>query len=382
MGYGVLFTIVGDYRTAYGMSETEIGFVIGLGFLSAFFAQIFLAPIADRGRARQMVFLGVGINVIGMLLMGFGESSAPIIAGRLISGVGIGAAIPAIKRIVVLSDSSNLGENLGRLLAADVFGFAAGPAVSAFLVGPFGLASPFVVVSALTAITVALTFRVRVQETIDTSGNRLAFDLLKHRPLAGAVVLGAATFLMIGAFDALWDVVHEDLETPDLLANLGITLFAIPLIVLGPIGGRWAQRVGPYKIAALGMVVASGFMASYGLLPTGTWIFAIAMGHAISDGLTVSAAGVAVSMSVPEERQAAAQGVLGAAQALSGGITAIIIGSIYDLWGRAPAYIAAAVGMLLLTTIGMVIAYDTWRHQRFRDRPTPTRARSASASGI
>ncbi len=382
MGYGVLFTIVDDYRDDYGMSETEIGYIIGLGFISAFFAQLVLGPIADRGRARQMVFLGVGINVVGMLLMGFGESSLPIIAGRLISGVGIGAAVPAVKRIVVLADPDNLGENLGRLLAADVFGFAAGPAVSAALVGPFGLSAPFIVVTLLTVIAVTASLGVKVSETVDYSGQRLALDLLKLRPVAGGVALGAAAFMMIGAFDALWALVHSDLGTSDRVANLGITLFAIPLIVLGPTGGRWAQRVGPYRIAAAGMVVAAGFMASYGLLPSGSWIFGVAMFHAISDGLTISAAGVAVSMSVPVERQAAAQGVLGAAQALAGGITAIVIGSIYDDWGRAPAYIAAAIGMLILTAIGMTLAYDTWRHQRFRTALPTEATRAASGTGI
>lgn len=382
MGYGVLFTIVGDYRSAYGMSETEIGFIIGLGFLSAFFAQLILAPVADRGRARQMVFLGVGVNVIGMLLMGFGESSVPIIAGRLISGVGIGAAVPAVKRIVVLADPDNLGENLGRLLAADVFGFAAGPAVSAALVGPLGLSAPFVAVSLLTLVAVVGSLGVKVHETVDASGQRLALDLLRMRPVAGGVALGAASFLMIGAFDALWDVVHEDLGTSEWVANLGITLFAVPLIILGPIGGRWAQSVGPYRIAAAGMVLASGFMASYGLVPTGSWIFGIAMFHAVSDGLTISAAGIAVSMAVPEERQAAAQGVLGAAQALAAGVTAIVVGTIYDVWGRAPAYIAGAIGILILTAIGMVVAYDTWRHQRFRSRPMVQRTRSISGTGI
>lgn len=382
MGYGVLFTIVGDYRSAYGMSETEVGLIIGLGFLSAFVAQLVIAPIADRGRARQVVLLGVLVNVAGLLLMGLGESTLPIVSGRLISGVGIGAAGPAIKRIVVLADPDNLGQNLGRLLAADVFGFAAGPAVSAVLVGPFGLAAPFLTVAGATVITVLLSLQVKVQESVDRSGQRLALDLLRLRPVAGAVALGAAAFLMIGAFDALWDVVHEDLNTPDLLANLGITLFAIPLIILGPIGGRWAQRVGPYRIAALGLLLAAGFMTSYGLLPNGKWIFGVAMFHAITDGLSISAAGVAVSLSVPEERQAAAQGVLGAAQALAGGITAIVIGWIYDIYGRAPAYIAGAFGIVALTILGMVLAYDTWRHQRFRNRRPVDSHRALSGTGI
>jgi MFS family permease len=381
MGYGVLFTIVGDYRTAYGMTETEIGLIIGLGFLSAFVAQLLIAPIADRGRARQVVVLGVLVNVAGLLLMGFGGGTLPIVIGRLISGVGIGAAGPAIKRIVILAYPEKLGENLGRLLAADVFGFAAGPAVSALLVGTFGLASPFVVVAGATLITVALSMRVHVLETVEASTQRLAMDLIRLRPVAGGLALGAASFLMIGAFDALWDVVHEDLGTPDLLANLGITLFAVPLIILGPIGGRWAQRVGPYKISAAGLMFAAPMMASYGWLPNGSWIFGIAMFHAIGDGLTISAAGVAVSMAVPGDRQAAAQGLLGGSQALSAGITAPIIGWTYQNYGRAEAYLTASVGMVLMTMVGMGLAYDTWRHHRFRGASIPSQQATSAGSG-
>ena len=90
-GYGVLFTIVDDYKTEYGISESAIGLVIGLGFLSGFLSRILIAPFADRGRAKRVVFLGVMVNAAGLLLMAFGTSLAPILLGRFISGLGIGA---------------------------------------------------------------------------------------------------------------------------------------------------------------------------------------------------------------------------------------------------------------------------------------------------
>ena len=62
-GYGVLFTIVADFRDEYGISETAIGFVIGLGFIAGFLSQIVLAPLADRGHAKKLVFIGVLVNV-------------------------------------------------------------------------------------------------------------------------------------------------------------------------------------------------------------------------------------------------------------------------------------------------------------------------------
>jgi MFS family permease len=53
-GYGVLFTIVDDYREEYGISETAIGFVIGAGFISAFVSQVTIAPLADEGRYQPL----------------------------------------------------------------------------------------------------------------------------------------------------------------------------------------------------------------------------------------------------------------------------------------------------------------------------------------
>ena len=109
-GYGVLFTIVDDYRDEYGISETAIGVVIGIGFIAAFLSQILIAPLADRGHARKVVLFGVAINVIGLLLMAAGTTLTPILIGRFISGVGIGAAGPAIRRIVILADPDHLGQ--------------------------------------------------------------------------------------------------------------------------------------------------------------------------------------------------------------------------------------------------------------------------------
>ena len=363
-GYGVLFTIVDDYRNEYGISETAIGVVIGIGFLAAFVSQLVIAPLADRGHARKVVLFGVGINVVGLLLMGFSTTLVPILIGRVISGVGIGAAIPAARRIVILADPQHLGQNLGRLLAAEVFGFAMGPAVSAALVGPFGIPAPFVVVAVVTMVLLPFVAQVTVAEGRPTAHRRLALDLLRIRPFAGAVVLGAAVFVMIGSFDALWALVHDDLGTTNWLANLGITLFALPLIILGPIGGRWAQVYGPFRVATIGLVGGALFMTLYGLMPTGGWIFALAMVHAVSDGFTVSSTGVAVGMTVPEDRQAGAQGVLGGAQALAAGVMAVVTGTLYDEFGRTVAYAVCGVVMLTLVAIGVWLARSAWMLRR------------------
>ncbi len=363
-GYGVLFTIVDDYRDDYGISESAIGVVIGVGFIAGFVSQVLIAPLADRGHARRVVLAGVTINAVGLLLMGFSTALAPIMLGRIISGIGIGAAVPAARRIVILADPDHLGQNLGRLLAADVFGFALGPAISAVLVGPFGIPAPFIVVAAGTLILLPFVARVSVDERAGGSTKRLAFDLLRIRPFAGAVVLGAALFVMIGSFDALWALVHEDLGTSEWIANVGITLFALPLMVLGPRGGRLAQVHGPFRIGVAGLLVGALFISLYGVMPSGGWIFAIAMVHAVFDGLTVSSSGVAVGMVVPEDRQAGAQGVLGAANALAAGVMAVVTGTLYDQFGRTTAYATCAAVMLVLIAVAAWLSRSAWTLSR------------------
>lgn len=357
----MLFTVVGDYRDLYGISESAIGAIIGIGFIAGFVSQVLIAPVGDRGHARRVVLAAVATNAAGLAMMGLGDTVTIITAGRILAGLATGAAQPSIRRIVVVSAPDDLGQNLGRLVSAGVFGFAVGPAISAVMVGPLGLSAPFLTIAAASLVAVAVASTVPVSESTTPTRNRLlALDLLRIRPLAGAIVLGGTVYLMIGVFDALWDVVHADLGTSTWVANLGITLFSIPLVVLAPIGGRLAQQVGPFLLAGVGLTATALYMVSYGYLPSGGWIFTVAMVHATTDGLSIASAGVAVGLTAPPERQAGAQGLLGAAQALSAGLAAVGAGVLYQSAGRAVAYTAGGAVMLVMVAAGLTLARPAW----------------------
>ena len=361
MGYGALFSMLDDIRDEYGVGESALGAVIGIGFLAGFVSQILIAPFADRGHARLLVYGGVALNVVGLLLLASATAFVPLLAGRFVMGIGIGMAVPAIRRIVIVAEPDHIGHNVGRLLAADVAGFAAGPALSALLVGPFGIPAPFLVIAAGTILAMPFVVRnARVAEAPEPPQQRLALDLLQIRPFAGAVLLGGAVFLMIGAFDALWAVVLDDLDTNEWIANLGITLFAVPLVVFGAAGGRLAQRVGPFRVGTVGLLLGAMFMMLYGLVPTGVMMFAVAMFHAVSDGFTVSSTGVAVGMVVPAARQAGAQGVLGGFQTLVAGAAAVASGALYEHAGRTTAYAVNAALMVVMVGAGAFLARSAW----------------------
>lgn len=370
-GYGVMFTVLDDFRDEYGIQAEWLGLIVGVGFLTSFVAQIFLAPIADRGHARNLVIGGVLMNVVGMVVMAFGESLLPLLGGRFVSGIGIGMAFPAIRRIVVNADPDNLGNNLGLLLSSDVAGFAAGPALSAIMVPSLGLSAPFLTIAALAILCLPVILRVQFTEHAGSadSGPRFAFDLLRHRPMVSGLLMGACLFLMIGTFDALWAVVMDDLDASEFLSNAGISIFALPLIIFGAYGGRLAQRVGPFRLGPLGLIIGAGCVFLYGFMPTGILMLVVGSVNALNDGLTASSTAVAVGMVAPADRQAGAQGMLGAAETLTGGITAVLAGVLYSWGGRVLAYSTAAVIMVVLAVAAYVIAGPEYRARRGVEQP-------------
>ena len=124
---------------------------------------------------------------------------------------------------------------------------------------------------------------------------------------------------------------------------------AQPCCPRGSIGGRLAQTIGPFRYGTFGLLVGAAAMVCYGHAPSGLVMLSISIVHAINDGLTVSSSGVAVGLVVPVERQASAQGLLGGAETLVAGITATVIGQIYQHLGRTIAYTTTAAAMLALT---------------------------------
>lgn len=361
-GYGVMFTILDDLRDAYGVSESGLGAVVAIGFFASFASQVALAPRADRGHAKSLLVNGLVLQVVGLASMAFAHTLPFLLLARAVIGIGAGMMNPAARRIVVLADPEHMGRNIGRMLSADVVGFAIGPAVSAVLVEPFGIAAPFLLICALTAPLVPIAMRTHVEETAPTDATtaRFAFDLLRHRAYLATVLFGATVFIMIGTFDVLWVLVLDDLGAADWMSNLGIILFAVPLVVFGPLGGRWSQHFGPFRLATIGLVVGALSIVGYGYWPTAGVMFAFAMVHAVNDGLTVTSSGVAVAMVAPAERQAGAQGLLGGVQTLVGGITSLAAGAVYQTQGRATVYTATGVVMLIVVAVAVGLLGRQW----------------------
>lgn len=359
MSYGVMFTVLDDFRNNYGISESKLGLIVASGFVAGFFSNIFVAPIADKGFARRLVSLGLIAQVIGCIVMAFGSSFVILLLGRFLTGIGSGAADPALRRIIILANPNEMGSNLGRIVAAGVAGFALGPVISAVTVEPLGLASPFLIVAGGLVVIFVLLSRVHVNEASadEAPSQRFAFDLMFVRPIAGVIVIGLSLYIMIGTFDSIWSVMMDDIKAPDWVASVGITVFALPMMFLAPLGGRLTQKYGPFRASISGLTIAAVFMTLYGTLSSPYLMLGVGLLHGVVDGLTITGGSAALAMVAPANRLASAQGVYNGVITLSGGLAAGLAGVTYDHIGQR-TYVVCAVVMIVLIASGALLARE------------------------
>ena len=361
-GYGVMFTMLDDWRAEYGIQETGLSMIIAVGFLTSFIAQLTIAPYADRGHARKLMTVGMAANAAGALIMAFGSSLPLFLLGRFVMGVGAGIAIPAIKRIVIVSDPENVGGNLGRGVSIEVGGFAIGPVIAALTVDSINLAAPFILIAVLITIAGFIISRLNITETAveDRTEERFAIDLLKNRAVLGSILVGVALYVMIGVYDSLWVIMMDDLKAPHWVGNAGVALFGLPWIFFGALGGRIAQKHGPLRVSAFGLALGSLYMTSYGFMTMPYLMLGVGLTQSMLDSLTVTGIGVAVAQATPPERQAGASGLLGGMQTLMGGLAAMSAGTMYEHFGQKFAFTATGVAMALLVSLGCFLVGKKW----------------------
>ena len=347
MGYGSLFTLLAEFRDKLGFSETELGFIVAVGFLAGFVAQVGLARFADRGYVSWLVHSGVFVAILSMLSMAITDEVWQFTAARFFLGAGTGATGPAIRRILITRDPANMGQNLGKMGAFDISGFVLGPVVAGLLAEFINLRAPFLFMAGLYLLIYVWIFR------LDLSAGEVATTrvpvrrLFRIRPLNSGMLAGAAFFTTIGVFETSWAVLLDDLGASTLIIALSISLFALPMIPLAPYGGKKAQQRGPMRVMPFSIMGAVACMFVYGYVEFVWVLIAVSAAHAVFDAFTMPAGQLAIALSAPTEQAAAAQGLYGALGLIIAGIAALATGAIYENWGAEALFTGSSIVMVV-----------------------------------
>ena len=360
-GLGSIIVLLAEIRSELGFTDTGIGLAIAAGFAAAFVANISMAPHADRGRAPAMLRGGLALGVVGMVVLAVGQDLWHYVLGRAVFGFALGTAGPAARRTVIVADPTNLGRNMGRLGAWDVGGFVAGPMIASLLAGIGGFRFTFWAMAVALAMLLPVSFRAQPDTAArDEEGLGLK-GLLRIRRLVGAFFVVAAYFVFIGAFEAVWVLEMDTRGATQTTLAVGITLAALPIALLSPLGGSLAQRYGARRWAIGGLASITLLTTFYGVVPGVAALVAITMATSVMEGFTFPSAPMLVAAAVAENRQASAQGLMGAVEVATAAVAAMIIAMIYDSHGDLTAWIVTASTMAILLLIGAILTRPTDR---------------------
>ena len=127
----------------------------------------------------------------------------------------------------------------------------------------FGLRAPFFLLAALLACALPTVIRMRVPSVPGDSPKNALRILLRSRGIRAGLLLGATLYVPIGVYDSLWARFLEDRGATRLFVAFSLTIFAAPIALLAPLGGRLADRFGPLRLGATCAVCTVPFVVAF-----------------------------------------------------------------------------------------------------------------------
>jgi len=342
----MIFPALSDLQDKYSFSDAGLGFIAASGFLTSFFVQLFLAPLADRGKPKRFVLAALLLASIGSTLFAFGGSLWVFVIARGIAGASLGTSGPAVRAIVANLDKSRSAERLGRLRGVELAGFTGGPLIGALLIEPFGLRGAFLIfgVVALLAFLFVLTRHIPALP-VSRESRRPSLELLRLRPVRAAAIASLTLFIPVGIYDALWDRYITDRGGNNLMVGLTFLLYTIPFIVLGAAGGRLADRRGAERMTVVGIFMTIPLVFVYGLLESAWLLVAFAVVEGVIGALSIPAAQSLMAKVAPEGRATAAQGLAGSGDLLAATLMSLLAPALYGGFGPVATFGVAAALM-------------------------------------
>ena len=114
----------------WGITRSELGIVFSAGLFGMMLGAIFLAPLADKFGRKAITVSGLFLSGIGMLIAMVAPDLKILVAGRILTGLGVGSILASLNTLV-----SEYAGSKYRVAAVSIFqlGFSLGAFISGFL---------------------------------------------------------------------------------------------------------------------------------------------------------------------------------------------------------------------------------------------------------
>jgi DHA1 family tetracycline resistance protein-like MFS transporter len=361
-GFGVFLPIFPFLALDIGATPTAATIAMGAYSLGQLISSPFWGRLSDRIGRKPVLITGLIGSVLSYLWIANASSVEELGAARLIGGLMAGNVGAAFAAAADLADEKTRARNMGLLGAAVGFGFIAGPALGALLIGETASREGFALVcyaSAALAAVAALVALLFFRETLSATARaerdkprprRLA--LLLSRPTLTRFVL--VTFLVIAA-QALMEVTFglwADVELRWGPHEVGWTLAALgagAVLLQGGGAGAAARALGERMTLLIGLALFAAGFAGLAVSHEVSTMAASLIALTIGIGLATPALNSLIAAQAEEHERGAIMGLSQSASAFGRVVGPLGAGALFDQLGAAAPFVAAA--MLILAAL-------------------------------
>ncbi|MGH2388196.1 MAG: MFS transporter [Chloroflexota bacterium] len=366
LGVSMAFPLRLLYAQAHHATPAELGMIAGVFFLAPVLFQMPLGWLVDRwGRVPVLLFGMTGHAIIGVAYIFF-NSPVDMIGLRFLEGVVVAGIQPAAAAYIAdVTSEEHRAEAYGVLTAALSGGLLIGPLFGGLVGQQFGFVSAYALSAAVETVSVLLVV-VSLREPARHSGlhaveRTLSWNRFLTPPLLGAYAAMFSVQIVMGIFSALWTIWVSDLGGSYTYIGLTFTVFAIPGILLGAIGGRAADRWGMAPtILRFGLLI-SLIYTSYGFVTNLILLLVLGTVEGVFLAFMQPALQALLAGASPVEARGRAQGIAGFVGSIGGGISAFFSLSLYH-WNHPAPFVISGSFMAAGTIAASLAALWLARH--------------------
>ncbi len=250
IGIGMVAPVRILYAEARGASLFIIDAMASAYLISNFVFQYPVGWLADRWGRKPVMIAGLVVQaVLSALYLPITDPILFVVL-RFLEGIAAAALLPAARALIVDAiPAEQQGEAYGIFGAFFNAGFLLGPGLGGLL-AIFGYASAFIgaVLFRLIGVVIVIFMIQGVSQNRAVSERRVRTAAIPYRtlftlPLIGAYLIAFGDYLYLG-FDLtltpIW--LHNDLGATVTLIGFAYMMWAIPNVLLSPVGGRLADK--------------------------------------------------------------------------------------------------------------------------------------------
>jgi MFS family permease len=370
VGFGIVVPAIPIFARSFGVSHTQVGFIISAFAVARFASGLFSGKLVDRFGERNIFALGVLMVSISVALAGLAQSYEQLLIFRAAGGLGSSMFSVAAGSVILRSvDDDHRGRAQSVYNGAFLLGGMAGPAIGGALTA-ISMRAPFFTYAATLLISGTIGFFFLTGEHLQGRDAKAApqavmslRDALALSPYRIALVLSfAASWVLFGLRSSVIPLfVTEDLGSTTAVVGYGFTIAAILQGALLLYAGKLSDTRGRKLAAVLGssIVVLGVLILVFTVHP---WMYIISMSILGLGGAFLGTTPANIVGDVIEGKGGQVIALFQMAGDAGMMVGPIVVGLISDYYGFHASFVAS--GVIMAIALALVIKLPETRKSR------------------